>query len=242
MIRRLIFAGAALAVGASLANAQGVPPFDSLKFDLNGFGGRFYDAPGGAAGGGNILATLDPNGASAATGASPFTGSVQFSAGAGLTSVGSVVGNSLGSVSGPWASAGDGGALAAAGGFLNFDAGRSAGGEIRFSNASGDELVATFDSLAPGPLLFSFGFYDVLAQFSGVTFTDARGDGLFGDPGTGVDISRFAGITSDGFLKIPLMTPNGQTVDWDVVVTVPAPAGALVLGTGLLAGAFRRRR
>lgn len=237
---KLLVVGAVVASGASFANAQGTSPFNTLKFDTNGFSASFYDAPGGSVGGGNVVPTLDPGGAHAASGASPFTGSIEFNANGALT-IGAISGNNLGSLFGPWANAGEGGPFGAVGGFLNFQSGLTTGGEIFLANAIGDQLNASFDPAFAGELDFSFGSYKMFSELDSISFDDALNDGMYGDPGTGADISKFIGISASGIFQVPLMSPDGVFVDWEVVGTIPAPGGAIVLGAGLMLAGRRRR-
>lgn len=235
-----LIAAAGLIAASSAAYAQTTGPFGVLHFDLNLLTGEFYDAPGGAAGGGNRVPSLDPNGASAASGASPFSGSLEF-----LFSSSSVLravqGNNTGNLLGPFSPAGNGGTLAGAGGHIDFAAGMVVGGQFDFSNNFGDSLVASIDTSAPWPLTFAFGIYDVTTLFNNAAFTDAGGDGFFGDPANGVDLSLLLNPPLIGFFVIPNLAPNGSFIDWDVFVTIPAPAGTLVFA-GLMVGYARRRR
>ena len=240
MKNRLIVASGVLAA-CSMVNAQ-VGPFGVLHFDINGLQGQFFDAPGGAAGGGRIVPTLDPNGGSAAGGASPFSGSIEFSsgpsAGMGLTG-----GNNSGSLTGPFFPAGNPGDLGSVSGFLDFSAGFVVGGQIEFSNLiPGDSLLASIDPAGGGPLLFSVGSYRLSALIDIANFIDVRRDGFFGDPLGGVNLASFLGAgPAFGLLVIPIMGANGATVDWDVVIAIPAPAGT-ALFAGVFALALRRRR
>ncbi|MCH8269668.1 MAG: hypothetical protein IH985_00460 [Planctomycetes bacterium] len=235
-----LLAAAGLITASSAGYAQTGGPFEVLHFDLNALTGEFYDAPGGAAGGGNRVPSLDPNGASAAGGAAPFSGSLEFliSSSSVLAAVG---GNNTGSLLGPFSAAGNGGVLTGVGGHIDFAAGMVVGGQFDFSNNFGDSLVGSIDTSVPWPLTFAFGIYDVTTLFNNAAFTDAGGDGFFGDPANGVDLSLLLNPPLIGLFKIPGMAPDGSFIDWDVFVTVPAPAGAFMFA-GLMIGYARRRR
>ena len=239
MKTKLIVASVVLAA-CSVVHAQA--PYGVLHFDVNGLQGQFYDAPGGAAGGGSPVATLDPGGGSAAGGAAPFSGSLQFSFNAATSLLGSTTGNNSGSLIGPFFPAGNAGTLAAVGGFLDFDLGFVVGGQIEFSNTIGDILIAPIDPSVSGPLGFIAGAYRVSALLQNANFTDAGGDRFFGIPSGGVDLASFLGFgPSDGLLVIPVLAATGAVVDWEVIVRIPSPAGS-ALFAGAFALALRRRR
>lgn len=167
-----------------------------------------------------------------------FTGTISLSFGS-FAVLNSVDGGD--DTEGPFGFAGDGGALSSFSARIDLAGGFVIGGSIDFANDAGDSLSIDLDEggqirevEALGPTFAIDGIFSN-AQFD-------SDDHFFGD----VSLSKFysdAGPLSDLLIGDLLLQQirAGGTLDAEILVTVPTPGAAAIMGLGGLAMSRRRR-
>jgi len=167
-----------------------------------------------------------------------FTGTISLSFGA-FAVLNSVEGGD--DTEGPFGFAGDGGALSAFAARITLDGGFVTGGSIDFANDLGDSLSIDLDE---GGRIRETAALTPTFSIDGI-FSNARFDSedqLFGD----VSLSKFysdAGPLSDLLIGDLLLHQirAGGTLDAEILVTVPTPGAAAIIGLGGLVMSRRRR-